>query len=141
MGDIVRIPDPYHYRFPWIADEAEFREFNLAQIEEIIQLEDPATIAAVMVEPVTGSNGLIIPPAGWLGGLRALRPLRHPPHLRRGDVGVRPDRPLVRVDHEGVSPDIMTIAKGITSGYVPLGACMVSADVATAVDGIPSAPA
>jgi taurine--2-oxoglutarate transaminase len=138
MGDIVRIPDPYHYRFPWIADEREFRDFNLAQIEEIVQLEDPSTIAAVMVEPVTGSNGLIIPPAGWLRGLRAL--------CDRYDILLICDEVMsgfgrtgrwFASDHEGVSPDIMTIAKGITSGYVPLGACMVSEDIAAAVDGIP----
>jgi taurine--2-oxoglutarate transaminase len=138
MGDIVRIPDPYHYRFPWIASESEFRDFNLAQIEEIIQLEDPGTIAAVMVEPVTGSNGLIIPPAGWLRGLRAL--------CDRYDILLICDEVMsgfgrtgrwFASDHEGVSPDIMTIAKGITSGYIPLGACMVSEDIAAAVDGIP----
>ena len=97
MGDIVRIPDPYHYRFPWITDPAEFRDFNLAQIAEIIELEGPHTVAAVMVEPITGSNGLIVPPAGWLAGLRrAVRPLRHAADLRRGDERLRAHRALVR---------------------------------------------
>ncbi|MEC8827971.1 MAG: aminotransferase class III-fold pyridoxal phosphate-dependent enzyme [Actinomycetota bacterium] len=138
MGDIVRIPDPYHYRCPWISDEKEFCEFNLDQIEQIIQLEGAHTVAAVIVEPITGSNGLIVPPDGWLSGLRTL--------CDRYDVLLICDEVMTgfgrtgewfAVNHDGVTPDIMTIAKGITSGYIPLGACIVSDKIAEAVHDRP----
>jgi taurine--2-oxoglutarate transaminase len=138
MGDIVRIPDPYHYRFPWIEDPGEFRDFNLDQIAQIIELEGPDTVAAVLVEAVTGSNGVIVPPAGWLAGLRAL--CDHYGVLLVCDEvmsGFGRTGRWFAVDHEGVSPDIMTIAKGLTSGYVPLGACVTSEAVADAVADVP----
>ena len=138
MGDIVRIPDPYHYRFPWIEDEKEFCRFNLAQIEEIVRLEGPHTIAAVLVEPITGSNGLIVPPPGWLAGLRELCD-RHGILLICDEVmsGFGRTGRWFAVDHEEVTPDLMTVAKGLTSGYVPLGACVVSDAIAEAVHDRP----
>lgn len=138
IGDIVRIPDPYHYRFPWIEDPEAFRDFNLAQIEQIIELEGPHTIAAIMVEPVTGSNGLIVPPQGWLRGLRALCDA-YGILLICDEVmsGFGRTGRWFAVDHEGVTPDIMTIAKGITSGYVPLGACLLSEPIAEALADVP----
>jgi taurine---2-oxoglutarate transaminase len=137
-GDIARIPDPYHYRFPWIDDPAEFRDFNLAQIEEIIRLEGPASIAAVLVEPVTGSNGVIVPPEGWLGGLRDLC-TKYEILLICDEVmsGFGRTGRWFAVDHEGVSPDIMTVAKGLTAGYVPLGACVFSDAIAAALHDVP----
>ena len=138
MGDIVRIPDPYHYRFPWITDEKEFCEFNLEQIKQIIQLEGPHTIAAVIVEPITGSNGLIIPPQGWLSGLQDL--------CKQNEILLICDEVMsgfgrtgdwFAVNHEGVTPDIMTLAKGLTSGYLPLGACVVSDQIADAIHDRP----
>lgn len=138
MGDIVRIPDPYHYRFPWIEDPAAFAAFNLAQIEQIIQLEGAHTIAAVMVEPVTGSNGLIVPPSGWLRGLRALCD-RYGILLICDEVmsGFGRTGRWFASDHEDVVPDLMTIAKGITSGYVPLGACVLADHIADAIEDRP----
>ncbi len=138
MGDIARIPDPYHYRFPLIDDPAAFRDFNLAQIEEIIRLEGPHTIAAVMVEPITGSNGLIVPPDGWLSGLKQLCE-RYEILLICDEVmsGFGRTGAWFAVDHEGVTPDIMTVAKGITSGYVPLGACVMSDAMSEALADVP----
>ncbi len=138
LGDIVRIPDPYHYRFPLIEDAAEFRDFNLGQIEEIIQLEGPHTIAAVMVEPITGSNGLIVPPDGWLAGLKQLCE-KYEILLICDEVmsGFGRTGAWFAVDHEGVTPDIMTVAKGITSGYVPLGACVMSDRISEMLADIP----
>ena len=134
MGDIARIPDPYHYRFPLIDDPEAFRDFNLGQIEEIVQLEGPHTIAAIMVEPITGSNGIIVPPEGWLAGLKALCE-RYEILLICDEVmsGFGRTGAWFACDHEGVTPDLMTVAKGITSGYVPLGACVVSDAIADAV--------
>lgn len=138
MGDIVRIPDPFHYRFPLIEDPAEFRDFNLAQIDEIVRLEGPDTIAAIMVEPITGSNGLIVPPDGWLAGLKQLCE-RHGILLICDEImsGFGRTGAWFACDHENVTPDILTIAKGITSGYVPLGACVVSDAVADQLHDVP----
>ena len=138
MGDIVRIPDPYHYRFPWIEDASAFRDFHLAQLDQIIELEGPHTIAAIMVEPVTGSNGLIVPPVGWLSGLRALCD-HHGILLICDEVmsGFGRTGRWFAVDHEHVTPDIMTVAKGITSGYLPVGACVLSDAVADAIADVP----
>lgn len=138
MGDIGRIPDPYHYRFPLIADPSEFRDFNLAQIDEIIRLEGPHTIAAVMVEPITGSNGIIVPPDGWLAGLKRLCE-KYEILLICDEVmsGFGRTGAWFAVDHEGVTPDLMTVAKGITSGYVPLGACVVTDRIAEGLNDLP----
>ena len=137
-GDIARIPDPYHYRFPLIDDPDEFRDFNLGQIEEIIELEGSHTIAAILVEPITGSNGIIVPPSGWLAGLKALTE-RYGILLICDEVmsGFGRTGAWFASDHESVTPDLMTVAKGITSGYVPLGACVVSDAVAEAVANVP----
>ncbi|MEL6984039.1 MAG: aminotransferase class III-fold pyridoxal phosphate-dependent enzyme [Actinomycetota bacterium] len=138
IGDIVRLPDPYHYRFGDGASPSEFRDANLRQIEEIIRLEDPDSIAAILVEPITGSNGLIVPPEGWLAGLSHL--CQHYGVLLICDEvmsGFGRTGAWFACDHEGVSPDIMTVAKGITSGYVPLGACVVSDEIAAALADVP----
>ena len=128
---IVRIPDPYWYRHPEYSDPAAFRDANLAEIEDIVVQEGPHTIAAIMVEPITGSNGIIVPPHGWLAGLRALCD-RYGILLICDEVmsGFGRTGAWFAVDHEEVVPDILTCAKGITSGYVQLGACVVSEDIA-----------
>lgn len=137
VGDIVRIPDPYHYRALAPATEEEFCRSVLAETEEIIRLEGPHTIAAVFVEPVTGSNGLIVPPQGWLAGVRALCD-RYGILLICDEVmsGVGRTGRWFASDHEGVSPDIMTMAKGLTSSYVPLGAAVFSEAIGDALQDI-----
>lgn len=139
VGDIVRIPDPYYYRR--LVDgqtEEEFCAHVLAQTEEIIRLEGPHTVAAVLVEPITGSNGVIVPPRGWLTGLRELC-TRYGILLVCDEVmsGVGRTGAWFAVDHEDVTPDIMTLAKGLTSSYVPLGAAMFSGPIAEAVHDLP----
>jgi taurine---2-oxoglutarate transaminase len=138
-GDIVRIPDPYYYqRLEWQQDEATFCSQVLAQTEEIIQLEGPHTIAAIFIETVTGSNGIIVPPDGWLRGLRALC-TRYGILLICDEVmsGFGRTGAWFSVDHWGVEPDIMTSAKGLTSSYLPLGACFLSDEVAAAIQDVP----
>ncbi|HEY0187972.1 MAG TPA: aminotransferase class III-fold pyridoxal phosphate-dependent enzyme [Cellulomonas sp.] len=139
VTDVVRIPDPYAYRRALPGeDDAAFLARHLAELEEIVELEGPHTIAALLVEPITGSNGIIVPPDGWLAGLRALCD-RYGILLVFDEVmsGFGRTGRWFACDHEGVAPDIMTVAKGITSGYVPLGACLLSDDVATAIDDLP----
>lgn len=131
MGGIVRVQDPYRYRCSWCsrADYCDLR--CLTSIDEVIQLEGPETIAAIMIEPITGTNGIIIPPEGWLAGLRRLCD-RYGLLLIADEVmsGFGRTGEWFAVNHEGVIPDIMTVGKGITSGYVPLGACIVNERVA-----------
>ena len=71
----MRVFDPYKYRSPLYSEgdtDEQFSEKMLAQLEETLMYENPASVAAIMVETVTGSNGLIVPPAGYLPGLRKL---------------------------------------------------------------------
>jgi taurine--2-oxoglutarate transaminase len=138
VGDIARIPDPYYYRTLTAMTEGEFCGLTLAQTEEIIQLEGPHTIAAVLIEPVTGSNGVIVPPSGWLTGLRKLC-TRYGILLICDEVmsGLGRTGKWFASDHEHVSPDIMTMAKGLTSSYVPLGAAVFSEEIGAALQDMP----
>ncbi len=131
MGGIVRVQDPYRYRCSWCSRSDACNMSCLASIEEVIELEGPTTIAAVMIEPITGTNGIIIPPPGWLSGLRKLCD-KYGLLLIADEVmsGFGRTGKWFAVNHEGVVPDIMTVGKGLTSGYVPLGACVVSDRVA-----------
>ena len=112
-------------------------------LEEILQYEGPHTVAAVILETVTGTNGVIVPPRRLPAvDPRDLRPARDPAHLRRGDGGLRPHRPLVRRASTGTScPDIITTAKGINSGYVPLGAMTVREPIYRAGSATSTSPA
>ncbi len=104
---------------------------GLQHIEDIITFEGPQTIAAVIVESVVGTNGLIIPPDGYMQGLRELC-TRHGILLICDEImsGFGRTGEWFAVDHWGVVPDIMTVAKGLTSAYVPLGAAIVTDEIA-----------
>jgi taurine--2-oxoglutarate transaminase len=116
---VVRVPHPYHgvQRGSDTAAEA------LTQLEEIIMLEGPHTIAAFLLETVTGTNGVLPPPPGYLEGVRALCD-RHGILLICDEVmsGFGRTGKWFAVEHYGVVPDMITMAKGLTSAYVPLGA-------------------
>jgi taurine---2-oxoglutarate transaminase len=119
LPGVVHVPDPYHgIQRGWDSvDEA------LARLEEIIQLEGPGTIAGFILEPVTGTNGVLVPPAGYLHGVRALCD-KHGIVMIADEVmsGFGRTGAWFAVDHWGVVPDVLTMAKGLTSAYVPLGA-------------------
>ncbi len=131
MSGVVRILDPYAYRSPLMVDDADLTPAYMRYLEEVIQQEGPHTIAAILLEPITGSNGIIVPPAGWMRGVRELCDL-YGILLIADEVmsGFGRTGKWFAIDHEGVAPDLMSIAKGLTSGYVPLGAVMVSDRVA-----------
>jgi len=119
LPGVVHVLDPYHgLERGW-----DTAETSLRYVEEVIALEGPKTIAAVIVETVSGSNGVLIPPDGYLQGLRALCD-RHGILLICDEVmaGFGRTGRWFAVDHWGVVPDLMTMAKGLTSAYVPLGA-------------------
>jgi taurine---2-oxoglutarate transaminase len=116
---VVRIPDFYH----GIQRGSDSVEQVLAATEEVLQLEGPQTIAAIIVEPVTGTNGILVPPDGYLQGLRALCD-KYGILLIADEVmaGFGRTGEWFSVDHWQVVPDLMSIAKGLTSAYVQLGA-------------------
>jgi len=116
---VFRIPDFYH----GIQRGSESADEVLARTEEIIQLEGPATIAALIVEPVTGTNGILVPPDGYLQGLRAICD-RYGILLIADEVmaGFGRTGTWFSIDNWQVIPDLITMAKGLTSAYVQLGA-------------------
>ncbi len=140
MPGVVHFLDPYRYRStfhrtnPDISEE-EFSRDYLNHLEEIIQYERPETIAAILIETVTGTNGIIIPPAGYIKGVREICD-RYGIVMICDEVmsGFGRTGKWFAVDHWGVMPDIMTMAKGITSAYAPLGAVAMKPEIASAFD-------
>jgi len=135
---VVRFFDPYKYRSHLYregdSDEA-FTQRCLAEVEEIIAYEGGHTIAAMFIETVTGTNGLIVPPDGYLQGLREICS-RHGILLVCDEVmaGLGRTGRWFACDHWNVVPDIITMAKGLTSAYLPLGAVAVGDSIAAYYD-------
>ena len=136
MPGVVHFLDPYRYRSsfhranPGISEE-DFCQDYLNHLQEIIQYEGPKTIAAVILESVTGTNGVIIPPQGYMAGVRELCN-RYGILLIADEVmsGFGRTGNWFAVDHWNVVPDLMTMAKGLTSAYAPLGAVAMSERIA-----------
>jgi taurine--2-oxoglutarate transaminase len=116
---VVRVLDPYHGP----EREVDSAEKAVDYLEETIQLEGPHTIAAFFLETVTGTNGILIPPDGYLQGVRELCD-RYGILMVCDEImsGFGRTGAWFAVDHWKVVPDIITMAKGLTSSYVPLGA-------------------
>ncbi len=142
MGGVVHFLDPYRYRStfhrlnPEIS-EADFTRDYLNHLEEIITYEGPETIAAILLESVTGTNGIIIPPAGYMQGVRELCD-RYKILLIADEVmsGFGRTGRWFAIDHWNVVPDLMTMAKGLTSAYAPLGAVAMKPEIAAAYDDV-----
>ena len=137
MGGIVRVMDPRPYNFSFGKSDAEIVENYLVYLEETIQYEGPKNIAAMIIETVTGTNGILQPPAGYLTGLKALLE-KHGILLICDEVmcGWGRTGKLFAFQHSsstggtGIVPDILTMAKGLTSSYMPLGVMAVSDRIA-----------
>ena len=116
---VFRIPDFYH----GIQKGFDTTEEVLSRTEEVLELEGVNTIAALIVEPVTGTNGILIPPDGYLQGLRDLCD-KYGILLIADEVmaGFGRTGAWFSVDNWNVKPDLITMAKGLTSAYVQLGA-------------------
>jgi taurine--2-oxoglutarate transaminase len=116
---VFRIPDFYH----GIQKGSDTTEDVLARTEEILELEGPKTVAAIIVEPVVGTNGILIPPDGYMQGLRELCD-KYGILLIADEVmaGFGRTGEWFSVDHWKVVPDLISMAKGLTSAYVQLGA-------------------
>jgi taurine--2-oxoglutarate transaminase len=133
---VVRMLDPYTYRCPAGHPDPCPVCTGAPHLEEILQYEGPETVAAVILEPVTGTNGIIVPPDGYLRAIREVCD-RHGILLIADEVmtGFGRTGAWFAVDNWSVVPDIVTMAKGINSGYVPLGAMAVREPIADWVRG------
>jgi taurine---2-oxoglutarate transaminase len=137
--DVVRFFGPYPYRSPWNSTGPEEETAAaLAHLEMVITLEGPQNIAGLILESVVGTNGVLVPPPGYLAGVRELC-------TRYGIVYIA-DEVMVgfgRTGHWfacqawGVEPDLITFAKGVNSGYVPLGGVVISEEIAQRYDHTP----
>src|SRR5512134_1936453 len=140
MPGVVHFLDPYRYRStfhrtnPDISEEDFARDY-LNHLEEIIQYEGPETIAAILMESVTGTNGIIIPPEGYMQGVRALCD-KYGIVMIADEVmsGFGRTAKWFAIEHWKVVPDVMTMAKGLTSAYAPLGAVAMKPGIAAAFD-------
>jgi taurine---2-oxoglutarate transaminase len=143
MPGVVHFLDPYRYRSTFHRTNPDISEENFAQdylnhLEEIIQYEGPQTIAAILMESVTGTNGIIIPPQGYMQGVRALCD-KYGILMIADEVmsGFGRTGKWFAIEHWDVVPDLMTMAKGLTSAYAPLGAVAMKPEIAAAFNDTP----
>lgn len=127
---IMRIPDPFYYRCRLPISEEQFMQECLDQTEDVIKFEGGKNIAAIIVETITGTNGIIVPTKSYYKGLRQLCD-KYGILLILDEVmcGFGRTGKMFACEHYDIVPDIMTMAKGLTSSYLPLGNCIVSEDV------------
>ena len=127
LPGFIHAPGPYRYGAQTDMDEAAYGRWCIDETRRVIEAEGPGTIAACFAEPIQGAGGVIVPPDGYL---RALRDV-----CREYDILFVADEVITAFGRLGewfasnlweLSPDVITTAKGITSGYLPLGATMVS---------------
>ena len=132
---VVHVLDPYCYRCPFGSTHPECGTQCVEHIAEVIQYEIADTVAAVIMEPVTGSNGIIIPPDGYLKGLREI--------CDENNILLIADEVMAGFGRTGqwfsiqnwdVVPDLITMAKGLTSAYIPLGAVAMCKKVSSSLD-------
>lgn len=132
----VKFFDPYLYReaISFESEEAA-TAYYIRKLEEQIQYEGPDSIAAIVMETVTGSNGVIIPPKGYMPGVRALCD-QYGILMICDEVmtGWGRTGKLFGFENFDAKPDIVTFAKGVTCGYIPLGGCVVSKEIAAYFD-------
>jgi taurine--2-oxoglutarate transaminase len=127
---------PYLYRSEfWATNPEEECERALHHLRRVIEAEGPATIAAILLETVPGTAGVLPPPPGYLAGVRELA-RQHGILLILDEVmaGFGRTGTWLALDNYGVVPDLITFAKGVNSGYVPAGGVILSEPVAKAFD-------
>src|SRR5687767_14815077 len=119
------MPGVIHFQDPWRGIKRGWQDVKdaLADLQDVIEFEGPHTIAALFIEPVTGTNGILVPPDGYLQGVRELCD-KYGIVMIADEVmaGFGRTGKWFSVDHWGVVPDMITMAKGLTSAYVQLGA-------------------
>nr|WP_227425680.1 aspartate aminotransferase family protein [Pengzhenrongella sicca] len=146
-GDWRRIPNefarghvhffgPYLYRSEfWAASPEQETERALRHLEHVLQAEGPQSVAAILLETVVGTAGVLVPPPGYLPGVRALAD-RYGVLLILDEVmaGFGRTGAWFAFDHFDVTPDLITFAKGVNSGYVPVGGVIIADPIAATFD-------
>lgn len=132
---VVHVFDPYCYRCVFGHEPGSCHKECITHIERTIQYENPDTVAALIMEGVTGSNGILVPPDDYWPRLREVTK-KYGILLISDEVmsGFGRTGKWFAVDNWDVVPDIITFAKGVTSGYMPLGGLIVSDPIAAYFD-------
>ena len=133
---IVHFFGPFAYRSPfWSSNPEEEGQRALEHLEQVIAFEGPSTIGAVVLETIPGTAGVLVPPDGYLRGVRELCD-RHGIVYVADEVmaGFGRAGEWFAVDHWDITPDLITFAKGCNSGYVPLGGVIISDRIAATFD-------
>ena len=135
------IPSPNPYRHPQGDDAQALIASSVAALRAKVAELGADNVAAFFCEPIQGSGGVIVPPAGWLKAMReAARELDILFVVDEVITGFGRTGPMFACEAEGVDPDLMTLAKGLTAGYVPMGATMLSEPIYAAIaDAAPPA--
>lgn len=123
--NIVHLMDPFGYNFDWgCLSEEELTNKNLQYIQEVVEFEGAGTVAAIFIETITGTNGVLMPPRGYLNGLRAI--------CDKYNILLICDEVMCGFGRTGklfgfmhsdpmIIPDLVTMAKGINGAFIPLG--------------------
>jgi taurine--2-oxoglutarate transaminase len=137
-GSVAHFMGPYAYRSSFHSStEAEETERALAHLEQVIVLEGASTVAAIIIETIVGTNGVLVPPPGYLQGVRALCDKYGIVYIAdEVMVGFGRIGEWFAVDAFDVVPDLITFAKGVNSGYVPLGGVVISQRIAAHFDTV-----
>src|SRR5699024_3737488 len=132
MPNVVHFWGPYTYRSAFHAqDDAEECERALQHLRDVIMVEGPDTIAGIIMETVVGTNGILVPPEGYLAGVRKICD-EYGIVMMMDEVmaGFGRCGEWFAVNHWNTVPDLITFAKGVNSGYIPLGGVVISDKVA-----------
>ncbi|HEX3901933.1 MAG TPA: aminotransferase class III-fold pyridoxal phosphate-dependent enzyme [Polyangia bacterium] len=135
LPGVVRMGDPYCFRCPFGKEPSSCAHECAQDLETALLREGPETVAAVILEGIVGANGVFVPPAGYWKKIRAICD-RYGILLIADEVlsGFGRTGRWFAVDHDGVAPDLLTMAKGLTGGYVPGGAVIVNERIARHFD-------
>jgi len=135
LPGVVRTVDPYCYRCPVGREPSTCRHECADDLEAVLDREGADTVAAVIMEGIVGANGVFVPPPGYWRKVRDICS-RHGVLLIADEVlsGFGRTGRWFAVDHDGVTPDLLTMAKGLTGGYAPGGAVIVTSAVARHFD-------
>jgi taurine--2-oxoglutarate transaminase len=137
-GSVQHFFGPYAYRSPFhSSNPVEEAQRALEHLEQTIVLEGASTIAAIILETVVGTNGVLVPPPGYLQGVRDLCDKYGIVYIAdEVMVGFGRIGEWFAVNKFGVTPDLITFAKGVNSGYVPLGGVVISQKIAARFDTV-----
>ena len=136
MSGCSHIDAPWSYRNPWNCEDPEqLTQYCLKQLEEQIVFNGPDTISAFIAEPIQGAGGVIVPPEGYWPAVREL--------LNKYNILMIADEVVTGFGRSGcmlgsrgwgVKPDILCLAKGISAGYIPLGATVFNKRITDAIE-------